>query len=129
MGKLIDRLALRACLFVLGFCYFRLATPRVWLAALLALALCLMLGQILGKRWPLWRKGGEKRRWTSPFSRKRAPSCALYGVLYMGLYLWLGQLIYLPMSLILLFWAGMCMHQKENRDCTERGERSRVCDP
>ena len=112
MGRFVDRLALRLAILALGFCYFRLVTPHVWMAALLAAILCAALGHLIARRWPLMPK--EERTHKSPaiFRRDRAPACAVYGALYLGLYLWLGQWIYLPLALAMLFIAGMGFRQK-----------------
>lgn len=107
MGGFFDRLALRVAVFALGFLYFRLAVPSFWGAVALAGLLCLLVSYLVSKKWPLVRRDGPRFRLSQLANRKRAPACAVYGALYMALYLWLGQLVYLPLSLVLLFLAGM----------------------
>ncbi len=121
MGRFFDRLALRAAIFALGFLYFRLAVPSAWGAAALALVLCLLASYLIGKKWPLIRKDGQRFRLSNLASRKRAPACALYGAIYMALYLWLGQIVYLPLALVLLFLAGMGFHRKDPQQETMEG--------
>ena len=112
MGGFIDRLALRLAVLVIGFGYFRLAAGSMWALAL-AMLLCILVSYLISKRWPLLPRTARTPLRLRLFNRARAPACAMYGALYMGLYLWLGQPIYLPLSLALLFMAGMGMHNDE----------------
>ncbi len=121
MSHFIDRLALRAAIFALGFLYFRLAIPSAWGAAGAALVFCLLVCYLIGKKWPLRQKGERRFRLSHLANRKRAPACAVYGAVYMGLYLWLGQIVYLPLSLVLLFLAGMGLHKQDGQSETIDG--------
>ena len=107
MGGFVDRLMLRATVLALGFLYFRLTVPSVWGAVGLAAALCVLVSYMIGRRWPLIRRDETARFRLNLLRPERAPAMAFYGALYMALYLWRGQLIYLPLSLTMLFSAGM----------------------
>ena len=107
MGGFVDRLMLRAIVLAVGFVYFRLAVESAWAALGLAAVLCALVSYMIGRRWPLIRRDETTRFHLNLFRPERAPAMAFYGALYMALYLWRGQLVYLPLSLIMLFAAGM----------------------
>lgn len=115
MARIIDRVFGYALAFAAGFIYFRLTLQNIWVSALFALALCALIWYMarhLGRRKPK-PEGVRPKRKLALASRKRAPRCALYGALYMALYLLTGSIIYLPLSLLLLFLAGLGMRKPE----------------
>lgn len=111
MGGMVDCALGYVLGFIAGFLYFRLTTQNAVLSLLMALALCVLVRYMLIR----WRnrsgvvptKTKRARRPLSIASRKTAPRCALYGALYMALYLWIGSFVYLPLSLLLLLLAGL----------------------
>lgn len=94
-----------------GFVYFQATLRSLWISIPLALALTSLVAYMfikLGKRKSGWGwRAGFKRPKLRLVSRKRAPWCALYGALYLTLYLALGYAVYLPLSLVLLLLAGL----------------------
>ncbi len=115
MGKWIDRFALTALGLGTAYVYFQLTLGIRWLAILLALLLCALVW-FMRRDW-LHRHGRAviKFEWRKIqlANRKTAPRCALYGALYLALYLMLGQIVYLPLSLALLFLAGIGFRKKD----------------
>lgn len=119
MGKYFDRLVLCLAVLGIGFLYFRLTVRTMWLSIVLAVVLAALASYALAKKWPINKAARPKLHMRSLISRKRAPSCALYGALYMIIYLLTGQIIYLPLSLILLFLGGMGMREPIT-DCQDQ---------
>ncbi|MDL2205966.1 hypothetical protein LJC33_03505 [Eubacteriales bacterium OttesenSCG-928-N13] len=115
MGKRIDRGTLYVLAFGVAFWYF-LSTIKGFVPSILfALALCVLI-------WCMARmvrksKGTSDakppRRRIRLVSRAAAPRLALYGALYMALYLIVGAIVYLPLSLILIFLSVLGFRQRE----------------